>query len=298
MASFHTIDKEIEEYMSSGKYPVVNLDIFKQLEHIEISEMNKDHIQYTLELYKNYLDNIEQLPENYRIKFLETLKAAEIMDNQKLEQENSFLISLYMTVMGNNSIDEIIKINKNQLKSEDIIVLQKLLLEGTPGDKKETIGYRQNNRSFVGRINNGVREIQYFPLRYNEIEQAVEKFTAYYNQPEVKDTDIFIKPFIIHGLLASLQCFRDGNTRLSRLLQHTKLWHLTNDKLDTMLPTPAIYISRSYYPYRNEYREKIKNIVINMDDHSWNDWFSFNLNRLEDQLYYIDNNLEQFKKIL
>jgi len=298
MASFHTIDKEIEEYMSSGKYPIVNLSIFNGLDNVEISEMNKDHMEYTLDLYMRYLSSIEKLPENYKIKFLETLKAAEIMDNQKLEQENSFLISLYMTVMGNNSIDEIIKIDKGNLTSKDIILLQQLLLEGTPSDKKETTGYRQNNRNYVGRINNGVREIQYFPLRYNEIDQAVEKFIEYYNKSESKETDVFIKPFIIHGLLASLQCFRDGNTRLSRLLQHTKLWHLTNAKLDKKLPLPAIYISRSYYPYRNEYREKIKDIVINMDNHAWNDWFSFNLKRLEDQLYYIDNNLEEFKRII
>lgn len=298
MASFNNIDKEIEEVMSSGKYPIVQLDILERLDNIEISEMTKDHIDYTMDLYKVYLSNINKLPYQYRIKFLETLKAAEIMDNQKLEQENSFLISLYMTVMGKNSIDEMIALKDKELTHQDITQIQKLLLEGTTSDKKEIKGYRQDNRSFVGNINNGVRNIQYFPLRYTEIDEAINKFLKYYNQKENKESDFFIKPFIIHGLLASLQCFNDGNTRLSRLFQHIKLWDLTNDILKTELPLPAIYISRSYYPYRSEYRDKIKNIVVNMDTNSWNDWFNFNLNRLEDQLFYIDSNLEEFQKII
>ena len=298
MAYFNNIDKEIEEVMNSGKYPIVQLDILNNLENIEILETTKDHLEYTIELYKNYLSNIKKLPYEYKIRFLETLKAAEIMDNQKLEKENSFLISLYMTVMGKNSIDEMIDLKDKQITCENIIEIQKLILEGTTSDKKEIRGYRQNNRSFVGNINNGVRNIQYFPLRYNEIEEAMNRFIKYYNQQEIDESSIFIKPFILHGLLASLQCFNDGNTRLSRLLQHIKMWNLTNSVLNIDLPLPAIYISRSYYPYRNEYREKIKNIVINMDANSWNDWFNFNLNRLEDQLFYIDNNLEEFKKII
>lgn len=298
MDCFHSIDKEIEEVINSGKYPIAGLNLLNHLETIEIFDTTKDHIEYTMELYKNYLTNIQKIPENYKIKFLETLKAAEIMDNQKLEAENSFLISLYMTVMGTNSIDEMIKLNNEKITSKKIIEIQSLLLQGTTSNKKEITGYRKNNRSYVGTIKNGIRNIQYFPINYTEIEEAVNKFIIYYNKATTKEEDIFIKPFIIHGIMSALQLFEDGNTRLSRLFQHIKLWEMTNEKLKCNLPLPAIYISRSYYPYRTEYREKIKNIVVNDNIDSWNDWFNFNLNRLEDQLFYIDTNLEEFQKII
>ncbi|MDD6223384.1 MAG: Fic family protein [bacterium] len=299
MEKSHNIDKEIEEIIASGKYPVVTLDILRNLESIKVFDITKDHLEYTLDLYKNYLSAINKLTREHKVCFLETLKASEIMDNQKLEKENSFLISLYMTVMGNNSIDEIIKLDSNKMTEKDMIKIQKLLLEGTINDKNTCSGYRQNNRKFVGSWNYGTRNIQYFPIRYNEIEEASNKFLELYNQEESSSIEeLLIKPFMIHGLLASLQLFNDGNTRLSRLLQHAKLWQLTNKTLDTNLELPAIYISRSYYPYREEYRNKIKNIAVNMDNDSWNDWFNFNLNRLEDQLFYMDNNLEEYQKII
>lgn len=298
MANLQEIDKEIENVINSGDYPIVTNKIFDSIENIEIDSGTQDHLEYTVDLYKNYLKELSKLPLDKQEHFLRTLKAAEIIDNQKLEQENSFLISLYMTVLGDNSIDEMLKISKRQLTSNDLVIIQKLLLEGTTVDKKNNNGYRVNNRKFVGTWNNGVRNIQYFPIDYRSINESVSKFLSYYNQKENDELLVLLKPFIIHGLLASLQLFNDGNTRLSRLLQHIKIWEATVENLNIDMPMPAIYISRSYYPYRNQYRDKIRNIAINMDDVSWNDWFNFNLNRFEDQLFYVDYNLDEYKKII
>lgn len=292
------IDKEIQEVINSGKYPIVTTEIFDSIKNLEISMETKDHLEYTIELYKNYINELLKLPLDKQEHFLRTLKAAEIIYNQKLEQENSFLISLSMTILGVNSIDEMIKLNKGKLKSEDLVRIQNLILEGTTIDKKDNNGYRTNNRRFVGTWNNGVRNIQYFPIEYKNIDIAVSEFLKYYNEKEKQELSVLLKPFVIHGLLAALQLFNDGNTRLARLLQHIKIWESTAEIFKLDISMPAIYMSRSYYPYRTEYRNKIKNIAIEMDNNSWNDWFNFNLNRLEDQLFYIDENLEQYKKII
>lgn len=298
MDNLHEIDKEIEDIINSGKYPIVTNKIFDSIENIEIDKGIQDHLEYTVDLYKNYLDELSKLPLEKRVNFLKALKAAEIIDNQKLEQENSFLIGLYRNVQENNSIDEMLKINNRQLTSEDLLKVHKLLLDGTTVGKKDNNGYRVNNRKFVGTWNNGVRNIQYFPIEYQNIDDSVSKFLSYYNQKENNELSALLKPFIIHGLLASLQLFNDGNTRLARLLQHTKIWEATVENLNIDIPMPAIYMSRSCYPHRAQYRDKIKNIAINMDDVSWNDWFNFNLNRFEDQLFYIDYNLDEYKKIM
>lgn len=298
MTNLQEIDREIEEIINSGKYPIVTTELFNSIKNLEINPEIKDHLEYTVDLYKNYLKELLNLPVDKQEHFLKTLKAAEIMDNQKLEQENSFLISLYMTVLGDNSIDEMLKISNRKIESQDLVKMQNLILEGTSLDKKDNNGYRTNNRRFVGTWKNGVRNIQYFPLDYRNIDDAVSKFLNYYNEKEKDELSVLLKPFIIHGLLASLQLFPDGNTRLSRLLQHIKIWQSTKEVFNSDISMPAIYMSRSYYPYRTEYRNKIKNIAVSMDNISWNDWFNFNLNRLEDQLFYISDNLDAYKKII
>lgn len=293
------IDKEVEEMMSSGKYPIVGVDILEKVKDIEVFDITKDHIEYTVELYLNYLNSIRKLPEKHLNNFLRTLKAAEILDNQKLEEENSFLLSLYMTILDKNSIDEMIDLNGKELTEEKLLTIHRLLLEGTSSEKKEEFGYRVNDRKFVGAWRNGVRDIQYFPIKHTEISKAAKMFIDFYNSNEdISEREVLLKPFIVHGLLAALQLFNDGNTRLSRVLQHAKIWNLTKDVFNIELSSPAVYISRSYYPYRREYRQKIKNIVVNSDSVTWNDWFNFNLDRFEDQLFYIDSNLEEFQKII
>ena len=118
---------------------------------------------------------------------------------------------------------------------------------------------------------------------------------AYYNQETANEIDILLKPLIVHGLIAALQMFEDGNTRLGRVIQSIELWHLSNQFLETKLPQPALYMSRSYYPFREQYREKITNIVVENNQEGWNNWLHFNLNRIEDQIQFNEYNLEQYR---
>ena len=54
-------------------------------------------------------------------------------------------------------------------------------------------------------------------------------------------------------------------------------------------------MSRSYYPFREQYREKITNIVVENNQEGWNNWLHFNLNRIEDQIQFNEYNLEQYR---
>lgn len=289
------IDLEIEKYMNSGQYKVVDLSIFEVLEHLTFEEGTLEQCKDTLEKYKEYVQKLMELSEEERTIFLQAIKSAEIVDNQKLEKENSFLIGLYMQTQKLNAIDYLLSVD-SPLTKENVKISNQLILQGTSHEKYASGEYRQNNRKFVGKWNiDGSRDIKYFPLPYPEIDHAMEKLLAYYNQETVNEIDILLKPLIVHGLIAALQMFEDGNTRLGRVIQSIELWHLSNQFLETKLPQPALYMSRSYYPFREQYREKITNIVVENNQEGWNNWLHFNLNRIEDQIQFNEYNLEQYR---
>ena len=60
---------------------------------------------------------------------------------------------------------------------------------------------------------------------------------------------------------------------------------------------PTIYLSKNYLLTRPQYRGLITNISVNKDDDAWNKWFDYNLTMFDDQLYFLNNQLEQYKKI-
>lgn len=288
-------DLEIQALIDTGKYKQLEFEVIESVKDIELTDKSIDMFKKVLETYFNYLELLDSVKDETKEKFLNTLKFADVADNQKLEMENSFIISMYMQSQKKFAIDEILY--DKHLNKHTVLTTHKLLMKNTSTDNENTSKYRNSNRKYVGGIVNGVRNIQYFPLDYNKIDKAMDEILKIYNDKnnEYLNT-IFFKPFIIHGLVAAYQMFDDGNTRLARLMQHVKLFNMTNEYTGFDLKKPAIYATRAYYPYRAEYRDLIKNIVLSPNTENWNNWFIFNLKRLEDQMFCNINNLEEIKK--
>lgn len=288
--------KSIEELRNSGSIPVVNLKIFDSISNLKISEYVLGHIDYTNELYNQYLQSLLQLPKEKRLPFINAIKTSEIIDNQVLEKEDSFLISIYMQMDQENTIDYLLKQGNLSLSRDTFIEGHKRLLRGTKSAKFINKDHRTDNEAFVGRRENGEIKIRYFSLPYTDIDEAIDKTLNFYNS-DYYNENLFLQPQIIHGLIASLQMFDDGNTRYARILQNIKLHELTNRQYDDSFEGPTLYGTRAYFPFRDKYRELIGNLATNPDNDNWNEWFDFNLNRMEDQVYFLDNKLEQYRKI-
>lgn len=295
-----TREKEIKEAMESGKYKIADLSIFKDFSKIKITENLLDHIKYTTELLEEYLNAVMELEDkNPGLKeYLTALKVGDIVDNQSLEKENSFMIGLYFHVNRDKAIDILMNYIKNDqtITPEKIYQIHDNLLYGTSSEGKTLI--RNTNEKFVGRFENGQRIIDYFPIDYKDIEEATKNIAQLYNDRlNISDIDnVFLQPFLIHGLFGALQIFNDGNTRMGRLMQHTLIWQLINEKLNFDFNEPPIYATRSYYPYRSQYRNLISSLVTQNDDESWIKWFDFNLNRVEDQIYMNNENINEIKR--
>lgn len=288
--------EDIAQLRSSGDIPIVNLKIFDSVRNLKISEYVLGHIDYTNELYNQYLQTLLELPEKKREPFIRAIKSSEIIDNQVLEKEDSFLISIYMQMSDENIIDYLVHHSGIHLTKDTFIEGHKKLLRGTKSERFADKDYRTDNEIFVGSRVNGNLKIQYFSLSVTDIENAMEQTLDFYNSDSYREY-LFLQPQIVHGLIASLQMFDDGNTRYARLLQNIKLFELTNEKYDCAFTSPALYGTRSYFSFRGKYRELIGNLAVEPNDEHWNEWFDFNLNRMEDQMYFLDQKLDQYKKM-
>lgn len=292
--------KEIDDAISSGKYKVADLNMFNIINELKINEDLVGHLEYTEELLIEYLNKIFELKDTVPglKEYLASIKAGDIVDNHSLEKENSFLIGLHMQLSNETAIDKLIRYNKEgkNLTKEELCNIHSTLLNGTSSDRNNSV--RDKNNKFVGSFVNGTRIIDYFPMDYREIDEALIKMTDLYNNRLLdKNFDnIFFQPFLIHGLFGALQMFYDGNTRMGRLMQHVLIWKLINEKTDYQFDSPPIYATRNYYPFREEYRKLISDLVKNNNNEAWNNWFEFNLRRIEDQIYKNNENIAFLKR--
>lgn len=300
MMSKEKIQAEINAAMASGLYSVAGLNMFDIVEKLEISENLSLHLEYTEEILFEFLSELVELDgkEPGLSEYLKAIKAGDVIDNQLLEKENSFLIGLYHNLSRETAIDNLINLSKanRQLTGNDIFKLHNTLLTGTSSSNTESI--RTKNTKFVGRFVNGERVIDYFPIDYKEVIEASNKLAELYNSRLSKETfdNVFFQPFLIHGLVGALQIFNDGNTRMGRVMQHALMWQLINEKTKFNFELPPIYATRSYYPNRGKYREKIANLVKENNNQAWNDWFDFNLNGIEDNIYASRENVKALKR--
>ena len=166
---------------------------------------------------------------------------------------------------------------------------------------------RSANTTFVGRFKteNGniklIDDISYIPIDYKEINEALNRILILINRKDFENIEsLFINPIFIHGFIAALQCFKDGNSRLARILFHSKLWELTNTLTDAKLESPAVFISEAilHYNKREIYRNLIKELAILPNDKTFNQWLQFNLMLIEKQIYLNQDKLHECMRIL
>ena len=215
-----------------------------------------------------------------------------------MERENPNLLHAYNETHHSTAITYLVKkliTEGGSLNDSIIIKAHEILMRGTSNQEKINKGFRNNNNTFVGYVENGQNVIQFYPISYNEINTAIKLFCTYFNSSYTSDFNFFVNPIISHGLLAALQVFNDGNTWLSRTLEHIKIFYDTKRYLYDSLYLPVLYCSKAYTPYRAQYRDLIVQIALNPNYDTWNEWILFNLNRIQDQIFYNTNNLNRIR---
>lgn len=294
--------KEMNEARESGLYSVASLDMFNILDNLDISDKLYSHLEYMNGLLIEYLDEVMEL-DNKKPglnEFLSALRVGDVVDNQRLVEKNSFLVGLYMQLSRETAMGKLINYVKNgkKITGNDIFNLNSTLLYGTFSKNNNSI--RTENNKFVGMFFDGERIIDYFPIDCAYVREAADRIALLYNDRLTGNEydNVFLQPFLIHGLLGGLQIFNDGNTRMGRVMQHALMWQLINERTRFNFDMPPVYATRSYYPLRHKYRANITKLVTDMDNYAWNNWFNFNLDIIEDSIYAGRENVKTLKRKL
>lgn len=286
------INEEFEQMYINKTYPAVSPDLPKIIiDHTISNDVSKDN-DIVYELYCDYLKTIDSLSKTQLKNYLITLKNFDAIDNQTMERQDSFLIGLNFQSERRHAIDQLLK--SEHLSQDKFLKIHGMLMKGTTSSELDNYHYRKHNRNFVGTMENNIRNIHYLPLYNKEIDPTMKLFFDYYNSKETKEQELFFKPFKIHLIIAALQVFEDGNTRLARLVQNAKIYRQTNLILNKKYDSPTIYLTKTYQPFRRSYRDLIKKIAIDPSQENINQWLLFNLGRLEEQLY---NNTDKAEKV-
>lgn len=276
------------------------MEIIKGVTNLKVYDNTLFHLEDIEKAYTTYLDKLLKSglsPKTIGL-LLQVLKNRELLNTQQAEQENSFLISIYQMSQRKNSIDTMVKYlhGKDRLTSKQFQELHKMTIEGTSDDIKENYPYRTDNEKWVGSYGtNGSRNIDYMPPDYNDIPELADYILEFLSNDSTNLFDnVFIKPFAAHALIAYLQPFGNGNTRVARLLQHGYIWKESMEKYNLKLESPALFLSENYLMTRQYYRSLLKNIAVEKDNDAWNKWFNYNLNMVDEQLYKITNDLDEY----
>lgn len=265
---------------------------------IEISSKVKEHLEFTYADYKSFLEELYKLDDKTLKLFLKTLKDRELINNQETELEDTFLMELYRYHQRKDSIEIVTDLfSDNIITLEEIKKLHRVVIKGSSDDVSKNYGYRSDNDKWVGGFGtNGDMLVDYCPPDYREVIDLM-KCTLNLLNGDSSNRDlnhILVKAFIVHGLIAYIQPFGNGNTRLSRVLQHGKIWQMTNNEFGINLPLPVLYLSKNYLMTRPKYRDLIKKIAISQN---WDAWLDYNLNMVDEQLYFSQDKLQRVKKL-
>ena len=165
--------KEMFDARESGLYSVASLDMFNILDNLDISDKLHSHLEYTNSLLFEYLDDVMELDSGLS-DFLSALRVGDVVDNQRLEEKNSFLVGLYMQLSRETAMGELIKYAKSgkKITGNDMFNLNKILLYGTFSADETSI--RTRNNKFVGKFVDGERIIDYFPIDCKYVYEAAE----------------------------------------------------------------------------------------------------------------------------
>lgn len=273
------------------------MELLEKIKNLKIYDSTMFHLEDTMDAYGKYIGLLKSLDITHLYWFLETLKKREIINNQETEMENTFLMELFSSIQKTNSIDYVVQAyHDGKIDFDEVRRLHRIVINGTVDDKIENYDYRGDNEKWVGYFDSkNEKVIDYMPPDYTKIKEYMLEILRYLNfECNTTFDNIFLKPFVVHALIAYLQPFGNGNTRLARLLQHGKIWKSTVEEYDVTLEMPAIYMSKNYLLTRGQYRGLITDIAVDKNDNAWNRWFNYNLNMVDEQLYRIGIDLDTY----
>ena len=279
----------------------------KVLYNVKLKENVKDHMLYTLEEYKNYLESLKEIEKNdpqLAKSFFRLLKITELKASQQMESEDSFLIDIGLGPIldgsEKSSIDIVTKyiLKDKGLNNERLEKIHRIILRGTSDDKEKNYKIRTSKEdTYISEISNGIERTLYVAPKSEEVNSYLNYLYVFLDNNSNNELDVFLTPYLAHFYISALQPFNNGNTRLARLIQYGDIFKVSRKLLDYNLKQPALFLSKNYQLNCGNYRKMIADIVLDPSDENFNKWVNYNLNMTDEQLFCLSNDIEKIKRL-
>ena len=301
-------NEEIKKAEKELKEKEVDMDkIIDSISNIYFNKKIINEMIYVLDEYKEYLEQIKQLNKKQQKLFLEALKLDEILVTQLIENKDYELIINSMTDenVRKDSIDYIVKkvLSDKPLSTYNIKFVHKIIMDGAINKDNISLekinNFRGKDLAWVGGWVDNKPVIQYGPPSSEKILPSLKKILDFINNEEYhnKEFDCFVHPIIVHALIAILQPFYDGNTRVCRIVQSAYFLLNTNNIYDFNYTLPLLAMSQEYYAFSSDYRSLIAKIAMNPNQENWEAWIMFNLRNIETCITRMSENIQTNFKI-
>lgn len=279
----------------------------KVLYNVKLKGNVKDHMLYTLEEYKNYLESLKEIEKNdpqLAKSFFRLLKINELKASQQMESEDSFLIDIGLGPIldgsEKSSIDIVTKyiLKDKGLNNERLEKIHRIILRGTSDDKEKNYKIRTSKEdTYISEISNGIERTLYVAPKSEEVNSYLNYLYVFLDNNSNNELDVFLTPYLAHFYISALQPFNNGNTRLARLIQYGDIFKVSRKLLDYNLKQPALFLSKNYQLNCGNYRKMIADIVLDPSDENFNKWVNYNLNMTDEQLFCLSNDIEKIKRL-
>ncbi|MDD3340965.1 MAG: Fic family protein [Bacilli bacterium] len=255
----------------------------KYIDAIPLTNFVQEHLVDTEKECLNYINSILKYGNTTMNLFLLDCYFRRMVDSGNLEKASypAELLYYYENVFS----------KKTEIDEKMLMGLQKIIIDENYKYKVKAGQYR-NSPAWIGKPGCTIDSARFVAIEEKQIEEYMKEFVDFYNRKDFQHP--FIKGAIIHVLFSNIHPFNDGNGRISRILQEQKMTELYSNRLRISFQYPILNLSNNYrltrgnyYQYQNDIDLKNCNTTVE----SWNKWFNYVLNMIDDQLYYLQNKI-------
>lgn len=273
---------------------------------IKISDKVKDHLDYTVECFFEYLEKILKYDVKYINRYWIYLLYNELKSNQAIEDYNPHNID---KIPDRLLSDNLVMSNKKIHELHDIIM---------QGTNKDGFEYRKTPVKISSIKPNGDETVFYYGVNHEDVDKFMADFIKAYNhigynflkeyiniykntnsqkeRDEVLLKSAFLKSALLHLLFIRIHPYRDGNGRTARVLQNLEFIGYLSKINGVNLKLSPINLSRSIHKNKITYVNILDNLSFNNiddDNELINKWFDFMLNMADEQIYMSSNQADR-----
>ena len=258
------------------------------ISRIKLSEEVLCHVEETSLTFDEYINKLIQYDEKTILYFLLSSFNEEIKDTNLIENH---LISP-KDIEEKNIFFDSLSISHKRIKDLHMFTTE----------EKEEYDYRKID-AWVRRKTGDTETIYWYGANPEAIKRFMDDFIEIYRGKSVSaiNSNPFIKSILVHLLIMRIHPFKDGNGRVSRMIQNMKFTELVNKAYGYQLKISPLHLSKSILLNKQTYYKKINGIyfdLIHDSNSEINKYIDFMLYMFDEQIFYMSNHMQKIEDTL